>query len=196
LDLLFWTWTLTEQYRDGTQFFSQYLKLHPNDVRAYTLRAASLWYSGELRQAVNDYSKAIELDPNDLLAHLGRGQVFGESGEFSQAIDDLDFVQKNLEENAINDPSWRGQVQAYSFNGRAVAHAGLGDFERALSEFARSISLCPNNTWVYFNSAMVYEKQGRLAEAITDYKLSLQKTTPKLTVLKRTYAEVKVRAIG
>jgi hypothetical protein len=43
---------------------------------------------------------------------------------------------------------------------------------------------------------MVYEKQGRLAEAITDYKLSLQKTTPKLTVLKRTYAEVKVRAIG
>jgi tetratricopeptide (TPR) repeat protein len=105
LELLSWTWTLTEQYRDGTEFFSQYLKLHPNDVRAYTLRAASLWYSGELRQAINDYSKAIVLDPNDLLAHLGRGQVFAESGEFSQAIDDLDFVHENLEQNAINDPS-------------------------------------------------------------------------------------------
>jgi tetratricopeptide (TPR) repeat protein len=195
LELLAWTWTLTEQYRNETEFFSKYLKLYPTDVRAYTLRAGSLWYSGELRQAIDDYSTAVELDPNELLAHLGRGQVLAECGEYGRAIDDLDFVHESLEQNEAADPSWKTQVHAYSFNGRAVAHAGLGDFERAMAEFYRSISLCPENAWVYFNRAMVYEKKGQLAKAMSDYTLSLQKTMPKLSVLKRKYAEVKVKTI-
>jgi tetratricopeptide (TPR) repeat protein len=195
LELLAWTWTLTEQYRDETEFFSNYLKLYPNDVRAYTLRAGALWYSGELRQAIDAYSSALKLDPNELLAHMGRGQVLAECGEYSGAIDDLDFVHENLEQNAAADPSWKAEIQAYSFNGRAVAHAGLGDFERAMAEFDRSISLCPENAWVYFNRAMVYEKKGDLAKAMSDYALSLQKNTPKLSLLKRKYAEVKVKTI-
>jgi tetratricopeptide (TPR) repeat protein len=195
LELLAWTWTLTEQYRDETEFLSKYLKLHPNDVRAYTLRAGSLWYSGELRQAIDDYSTALALDPNELLAYMGRGQVLAESGEYSRAMDDLDFVLENLEQNIAAPPSWKTEVQAYSLNGRAVAHAGLGDYERAMAEFDRSITLCPENAWAYFNRAMAYEKKGDLAKAMSDYKLSLQKNTPKLSVLKRNYAEVRVKTI-
>ncbi len=195
LGLLAQTWTLTEQYRDGTEFFSKYLKLNPNHVRAYTLRAGSLWYSGELRQSIDDYSTALELDPNEIFAHMGRGQVLAECGEYGRAIKDLDFVHESLEQNTTLDPLWRTQIQAYSFNGRAVAHAGLGDFERSMAEFDRSISLCPENAWVYFNRAMVYEKKGCLAKAKSDYTLSLQKTMPKLSVLKRKYAEFKVRTI-
>jgi tetratricopeptide (TPR) repeat protein len=196
LELLAWTWTQTEQYRDETEFFSKYLRLYPNDVRAYTLRAGSLWYSGELRQAIDDYSTALELDPNEILAHMGRGQAFAECGQYARAIDDLDFVHESLEQNAVADPSWKTQVQAYSFNGRAVAHAGLGDFERAMAEFDRSISLCPDNAWVYFNRAMVYENKGQLEKAMSDYTLSLQKNMPKLSVLKRKYAEVKIKTIA
>lgn len=195
LELLAWTWTQTGQYRDATEFFSNYLRLYPKDVRAYTLRAGSLWYSGELRQAIDDYSTALELDPSEILAHMGRGQVLAESGEYARAINDLDFVHESLEQNTVADPWWKTQVQAYSFNGRAVAHAGLGDFERAMAEFDRSISLCPDNAWVYFNRAMVYENKGQLEKAKSDYALSLQKNMPKLSVLKRKYAEVKIKTI-
>ncbi len=93
------------------------------------------------------------------------------------------------------EPLWKIQVEAYSFNGRAVAHAGLGDFERAMAEFDRSISLCPDNAWVYFNRAKMYENKGQLEKAKSDYELSLQKNTPKLSVLKRKYAEVKIKTI-
>ena len=110
-------------------------------------------------------------------------------------MDDLDFVLKNLEQNTAVHPSRKTEVQAYSLNGRAVAHAGLGDYGRAMAEFDRSISLCPENAWVYFNRALVYENKGDLAKAMSDYKLSLQKNTPKLSVLKRNYAEVRVKAI-
>ena len=195
LELLAWTWTLTEQYRDEAEFFSTYLKLYPNDVRAYTLRAGSFWYAGELQQAIDDYSTALKLDPNELLAYMGRGQVLAECEEYGRALDDLDFVHANLEQSAATDLSWKTQVQAFSFNGRAVAHAGLGDFERAMADFDRSASLCPENAWVYFNRAMAYEKKGHLAKAMSDYSLSLKKTMPKLSVLKRKYAEVKVKTI-
>lgn len=127
---------------------------------------------------------------------MGRGQVFAESGEFSCAIEDLDFVHDNLEQARISDASLRTQVQAYSFSGRALAHAGLGDFERALSEFDRSIFLCPENAFVYFNRAMVYENKGRLTEAAVEYKTSMKRNMPKLIPLKRTYAELKIRTLG
>ena len=195
LDLLWWTWTYPEQYRESVEFFSTYLRSYPNEAQTYSLRAASLWYLGELQQAIKDYSKALELAPQNIVAHMGRGQVLAESGEFSHAIADLDFVHDNLEQAQRSDVSCKAQIQAYSFSGRALAHAGLGDFERALSEFDRSIFLCPDNAFVYFNRAMVYENQGRLADAVADYKTSLQKNTPKLTALKRKYAEVKVRTI-
>jgi len=196
LSLLWWTWAFTEQYRESEEFFSTYLQSYANDARAYGLRAASLWYSGELEQALADYSKALELDPQDLLARLGRGQVFAESGEFSRAIEDLDFVHDNLEQFQTDDSSWKTQVQAYSFSGRALAHGGLGDFESALSEFDRSIFLCPENAFVYFNRAQVYENKGRFGEAVAEYKISLEKNMPKLTPLKRKYAEVKIRTLA
>jgi tetratricopeptide (TPR) repeat protein len=164
-------------------------------VIAYTLRAGSLWYVGRLPEALDEYSKALELDANHILAYLGRGQAFAECGEFAKAIADLDFVDENLERNGRTDAEWRTQVRAYCLNGKALAHAGLGDFDRAMQEFGQSIALCPENAWVYFNRARVQESKGQRAEARTDYMLALQKATPKLSALKREYAEEKLKRI-
>jgi tetratricopeptide (TPR) repeat protein len=112
-----------------------------------------------------------------------------------RGLNRLDFVQENLDQYATVDPSRKVQVQAFSLNGRALAHAGMGDFERAMAEFDRSISLWPDNAWVYFNRATVYEKKGHLEKAVADYTLSLQKNLPKLNVLKKKYAEVKIKAL-
>ena len=70
LELLAWTWTATDQYRDKAEFFTQYLSRYPKEVRAYTLRAGALWYSGEPEQAIDDYSTALKLDPNEILARM------------------------------------------------------------------------------------------------------------------------------
>lgn len=190
------TWTQTEQYRERTEFFSQYIAKYPNDPLAYTFRAASLWYSGDLRKAIEDYSKALELNPNDSLALSGRGQVFVECEEFQKAIQDLDIALENLEKIAIRDEGWRTSVRAYTLNGRAAALAGLGQFDQALIEFEKSISLCPQNAWVFYNRAEAYENRGERAKALADYKLALTLSNPKLNALKRKYAEVKVKALA
>ena len=195
LELLSRTWTATDQYRDKAEFFSQYLSRYPADVRAYTLRAGALWDSGELDRAVEDYSTALTLNPGEILARLGRGQVYADRGDYRLAIDDLDFVQDNLHRHATAHPAWKAQMQAFSLNGRALAHGGLGDFEQAMADFDRSISLCPNNAWVYFNRAKVYEKRSFLEKAVADYIVSVQKKSPKLCALKREYAEVKIKTL-
>jgi tetratricopeptide (TPR) repeat protein len=35
LNLLWWTWAFTEQYRESEDFFSTYLQKYPDDARAY-----------------------------------------------------------------------------------------------------------------------------------------------------------------
>ena len=189
------TWTQAEEYRERTEFFSQYIAKYPSDVLAYTFRGGSLWYSGEFRKAIEDYSKAIEFNPNDSLALCGRGQVLVECGEFQKAMQDLDIALENIEQIPITNDTWRTAVRAYILNGRGAAFAGLGEFDRALDEFEKSISLCPQNAWVFYNRAEAYENRGAKAKAVADYKLALTLSNPKLNTRKRKYAEVKVKAL-
>jgi tetratricopeptide (TPR) repeat protein len=53
-----------------------------------------------------------------------------------------------------------------------------GDFDRALSEFENSIILCPQNAWVYYHRAEAYERRGRTAEALENYRLALTMKSP------------------
>jgi tetratricopeptide (TPR) repeat protein len=53
------TWLLTERYEDGIAFFSEYISRYPEEAEAYSGRAASLWYSGRHRDAIDDYSRAL-----------------------------------------------------------------------------------------------------------------------------------------
>ena len=193
LETLAWTWTYTDQYRDRTDFFTEYIAMYPNDGIAYAMRAGSLWYSGELQPAIDDYSRAMELAPKYVVAHMGRGQVFVECGEFRKALADLDFAIENIEQTPITDARWRDSIRAYSLNGRAAAHAGLGDFDSALEEFEQSISLCPDNAWVYYNRAEAFQNRGDRTRAVADYKLALRMKNPRLTNLKRKYAEAKLK---
>jgi tetratricopeptide (TPR) repeat protein len=195
LELLWWTWISPEQYREAAEFFSAYVEKHPADVRGHSLRASSLWYMGELQKAIDGYSTALESNPQDILSRSGRGQVLAESREFSRALEDLEFVHDNLEQAQLSE-SVRTQIQAYTLSGSAFAHAGLGELEHAMSEFDRSLFLCPDNSFAYFNRAIVYEEKGRVAEAVADYQTSLGKTRPKLTSMKRKYAEFKIKTIG
>jgi tetratricopeptide (TPR) repeat protein len=54
LGWLFITWEETDQYRESTEFFSEHISKYPGDAIAYTLRANSLWYAGELPAAIDD----------------------------------------------------------------------------------------------------------------------------------------------
>lgn len=183
------TWEQTEEYQEWTDFFSEFIVRHPDHSIAHHLRAESHWYQGRLQDALHDYSRALELDPSDFSALLGRGQVFVEDGRFESAVKDLGASLGVFDSIPGADAIWKKQFEAYARNGLGAAYAGLEQFGLSSEQFKKSIELCPDNAWVYFNRAEVFRNRGERTNAIEDYLLALSKKDPKLTASKRLHAK-------
>ncbi len=193
------TWLLTEHYEDGIAFFSEYLTRYPEDSGAYGGRAEVLWYTGRLQEAIRDYSRALELKPGDILSLCGRGQVLAEVGENGRAVEDLNLALLTLKSVSMPDSSWHKwyeQIEAFVRNGRGFALAGLGESGPAMDEFEVSIRLSPENAWVYYNRAQVYDRAGSREKASEDFQKALTKKNPALTPNRKAHAQARVRELS
>jgi tetratricopeptide (TPR) repeat protein len=96
------------------------------------------------------------------------GQVLAEVGENGRAMEDLNLAMQSLKTVPRPDLTWAKwyeQLDAFVRNGRGFALAGLGEKEPAKKEFELSISLSPENAWVYHNRAQVYDRAGDREQA-------------------------------
>jgi tetratricopeptide (TPR) repeat protein len=190
------TWVLKEEYDEGIAFFSEYIRRYGSEPGAHFGRGANLWYLGRLEEALPDYSRALELDPNHILAHCGHGQVLAEMGRHNEALEALDLALRILKAASGSDPARCEQykpIEAFVRRGRGVAAAGLGRNELAMDEFTSSITLCPENAWVYYSRAQLYERLANPKNASADYQLALAKKGPALTPIQRQVANVRIR---
>jgi Tfp pilus assembly protein PilF len=198
LDSLCATWLLTEKYDEGIAAFSEYLDRHPKDPAAHRERGALRWYLGQTEKAIHDYSEALKLNPNDILSLSGRGQIFAEADDNQKAIEDLNLALQLLKTAPRTDPArrkWYDDIEAFVHSGRGVALAGLGDQASGMNEFEMSIVMCPENAWVYFNRACVFDRDQDSAKAASDYRAALDKKGPALTPLQRRHAEKRLREL-
>ena len=46
------TWLLRERYSEEIEFWSEYIRRHPEDSAAHRERAAAHWYSGQLSETI------------------------------------------------------------------------------------------------------------------------------------------------
>ena len=190
------TWEETEEYQAGSELLSDFIRRDPENTVARRLRAESLWYSGDTLNALAEFSRAINLNPDDGGSFLGRGQVFVENGDFKRALDDLERAMTILlVSDPHADPAWKNDFEAFARNGRGAAFAGLREFDRASEEFAKSVALCPENAWVYFNLGRAWQAQGDKENAVLNYKVALGKKDPKLTTSKRAFAIAQIAAL-
>ena len=173
-------------YKEAIEIYNKIIQLNPDSFDARNDRAAAYWYSGKLEKAYNDYTYMMNHKMGDYYSvdmlysvYHNRGQILGELGRFKESIYDLT--------KAINLRVEYGLRINYARNGLAYAYGGVGDYNRAFSEFELAIYEHPENAWVYFNRAKTYEKCGDINSAIKDYEKSLELTKPQLSELKRNY---------
>jgi tetratricopeptide (TPR) repeat protein len=107
-----------------------------------------------------------------------------ERGEFGRALEDLNGALEAIDAVERADANWKARSEAYIRNGRAASYAGLGDFTRALEEFEKSMSLCPENAWAYFHRANAYAHHGDQLNAGENYRLALTKKRVKTYLAK------------
>ena len=71
------------------QYFSENLKLHPNDPECYMDRANSYFISRSWEMAINDYSMSLDLKPENSDAWLNKGISLLNSGKTDDACHDF-----------------------------------------------------------------------------------------------------------
>jgi tetratricopeptide (TPR) repeat protein len=192
------TWQLQERYAEAIAFWSQYITRYPEDAEVYSSRAAAHWYLGQLHEAIRDYSRALELKPADIPALCGRGQVLAEVGENDRALKDLDRALQLLKAAPRLGPEWHQwheTVEAYIRNGVGLALTGLGETKMSMDQFEASVTLSPDNAWVYYNRALAYDARGDWDKARSDYQLAVAKNGPALNSIRRELAQARLREL-
>lgn len=89
------------------EFFTQNLKLHPDDPECYVDRATSYFVSRSWEMAINDYSMSLDLKPGNSEVWLNKGIALLNSGRTEDACHDFrrsfslgnkrvtDYISKN-----------------------------------------------------------------------------------------------------
>ena len=164
-----------KKFQEAKNMFDQVIKQDPGDFIAYYDRAVTEIELKQLDKALNDINKSIELSPRSIKLYCCRSIIYGHLGNYEKSIEDADYVisKARMYADAYNQ---RGYVyiqlkefekakedfdnailyQRYSKGGvapfylnRAVAYAGLGNFELALSDVNFVIQLNPSGQFNY-----------------------------------------------
>jgi tetratricopeptide (TPR) repeat protein len=168
-----------ERFDQAIQLATEALDLDEECLPAYAVRAAAYWYSEQFVEALADCDRAMEAGDDTASVYSRRGQLLAELGEFEAALQDLDRAVTLAQQAGAH------VVLAYTLDGRALTHAGLGHADAAERDFRDSVAGCPENAWVYYNQGLVYHQQGEDAQAAVCFRLALTLDNPRLPPRKR-----------
>jgi len=167
-----------EAFEESIALYSRAIAVEPKKASLYRERGSAYWYAQLYAEAVEDLTAALYLDPAfESDVRTNRGQVYAEMGRFQEALEELDFAVPRLEkENRL-------VYSAYALRARGVANAGLGKTEDAYADLELSRQRAPNNAWLWYSIARVYENEGRTDQALEWYLTAIVTTEPKLSPL-------------
>lgn len=141
----------------------QYLPTRSRKVlsAAYAVRADIYERVGDTTKALADFGSAIRLNPGDTKAMIERAEIFYQQKVFAKAERDY---RKALEADA-------GDVRALTGLGRNyTAQARYEDAEEILTKVTR---LATDYGGGFFYRGLLYSKQGKADEAISDFFSSM-----------------------
>lgn len=126
---------------------------------------------GESARAIADFDKAIELDPKNKTTYMFRGLFFQKTKEDLKAV--ADFT-KNIELCTK-----KSDCSSAVYSSRADSYMSLKEFDKAINDYTKAISIDPNDAESYHNRGLAYlrhKAQLDLALADVEKAISLEGT--------------------
>lgn len=97
-------------YVEAASWFTRAVKVKPDYIDAYYVRALTYDHLQDLPHALADYTRAINLDPSYPSPYLGRGIVYDHMGDKPHAAADyVQWMTLNQAEKVDGDPLKSGQ---------------------------------------------------------------------------------------
>ncbi|MGH7174406.1 MAG: tetratricopeptide repeat protein [Gemmataceae bacterium] len=158
-----------------TEKESQVAKLHNQGKTAY----AKQDYDG----VITACDEALRLDAKDFHSHIGRGHAYRMKHDFKRAIADYGEAIRLLREDprTYDDRGFVGTLSDYShalyfrrlladaYVNRADTYVEKHDYERAIKDLGKAISLEPRDGKLYLHRAFVHIARKDFGRAIADY---------------------------
>ena len=132
-------------------YYTEALKIKPNNSTAYNNRAWSKYLVGQCSGALSDANKAISFGANEFSYHT-RASIYLCLNRCREALNDLD--------KAI---SVAKQKDAFYYADRATAKYCLGDYLNAVNDYNQALRLDPNNADYKKELAKIKAKMGEAA---------------------------------
>jgi tetratricopeptide (TPR) repeat protein len=147
-------------YQGALADYNKAIALNPKYSEAYVIRAVLKSRLNDEKGALADYSKAIALNPRNASYYYNRGILRGSLGDSLGEIADCEqsLAIEYGEEVAIN---------------CAVTKENSGDFQGALADYNRLISIYPKFGAAYENRADLKYKLNDSQGALTDYNQAI-----------------------
>jgi adenylate cyclase len=135
---------------------SKALALDSNYARAHSVRAGILMIQGRLDESIAEFERALALDPALMTAVGGLGWACMRLGQFEKSSEYFDKAIRL----SPRDPylgSW--------YNGKAIGHFDLKQYDQAIEWSRRAIVIIPTVSWAHLNLVAAAALAGHEAEA-------------------------------
>lgn len=150
-----------KNYDKAIEYYNKAIEIDKKCALAYNNRGYSYFNKQEYENALQDYDKAILLNPKLKIAQDNRTkllEIIAEKEEFKELV-------KNSEQNQKN--------YHYYFN-LGMAEARLGEYDKALEAYNKSLALNPNFAQGYLFRGILEHGKGNLKKASEDYSKSIE----------------------
>jgi len=149
----------------GLDLWSHTLAVNPNNFIAEDNLGDSLLTAGKPDEAFTHFQRAAEIMPRDPWSHGNMGAYLQQHGRFQEAIAEY-RTTLSLSQDRI--------MVALTNANLGSAYRDLGDDKDALESYNAAIDMNPYQANAYFGRAVLYRKQGKLAEAIRDFSKAVE----------------------
>ena len=157
-----------KRYSEAADLFGQAIVLRPKYMAPYKHLAEMYAEMGRLEDADRQYQQAVSLAPLDVNARNSYGRFLLQQGRNSEAREQ--FAR-----------SAEADANAEAYDNLGDLDLAAGDRSNARADYQAALSLNDIDNHAYFGLAMLDEQQGRIADAIREYRAGLE-TDPRNAV--------------
>jgi protein O-mannosyl-transferase len=150
-----------KRYSEAADLFEQAILLRPKYMAPYRNLAEMYAEMGRLADADRQYQQAVSLAPLDVYARNSYGHFLLQQGRNPEAREQ--FAR-----------SAEADANAEAYDNLGDLDLAAGDRQKAHADYQAALALNDIDNHAYFGLAMLDEQQGRIAEAIKEYRAGLE----------------------
>jgi tetratricopeptide (TPR) repeat protein len=167
-----------EDYEQAVANFNKAIELNPKFAAAYLNRGRAYFEIGDIDKSLADLSKCLSIAPTFDVAYHIRGRIYSKLGRFGEAIEDFTTAIKTFQNGPIgkfmNVMPFLDSHNVMSYTARGQAYFSISEYEKALEDFNKCITLEPEESHNYYLRGATFDHLDEMKEAVTDLSKAIE----------------------